>query len=745
MHAVGARGVRLHVVDSHNSQVEPAAVTDARFFSREMSWLQFNQRVLQQARGTADPLLERLKFLAISDSNLDEFLSIYVAGLLGKAEVKDSELTPDGLTQAQQARRVREGIAAFMHEQRRVLVEELMPELADAGISFARYRQLSATHQEQLRQWFLAEVFPVCTPLAIDPAHPFPFMSNLSVNLGVVLWDSERGRSYARIKAPTMLPRLVRVPDNAVDDADVTFVWLEDIMAHNLDAFFPGVEVRDVCRFRVVRDTELGPADPDTLDLRSTVQAGVRRRRFGRPVCVQLESPHIKATADEWIRRLDVHPEDVYVTAGPLGLRDLAQVLDQLDRPELRDAPLIPRLPAPLAASRDLFAAIRERDLLLHHPFESFQVVIDFIQRAATDPDVLAIKQTLYRVGRKSPLVPALLEALDNGKQVAVALELRAPGDEENNLEWAKTLERAGAHVSYGVVGLNTHAKLAMVVRREPDGLRRYVHISSGNYNANPYADLSLFTCNPGIGADVTELFNMLTGRSRRESFQRLLVAPVSMRGPILARIAREIDCHRQYGRGHIIIKNNNLTDLEVIDALYRASQAGVQVDLIVRGMCCARPGIAGLSENLRVFSVVGRFLEHARAYYFHNGGKEEMFVGSADLMDFSLDSRVDVVAPLLDRSLVRAVKAGLLDLQLSDNVRATVLQPDGAYQPAISGVNPPVDAQLAWTNSHLSFLSLETFGIGAGSSGSPTSTGGHYAADAALSGIETETCRSNN
>ena len=677
---------------------------EQRYFSRELSMLQFHERVLNQTRRGAHPLLERLKFLAISDANLDEFLSMQFSLLLGNVEVGDTTLTPDGNTQTEQLRRVREALRRFMQEQRRIFHQELIPDLAEAGLHFCAYRDLTPAHQDELRQWFLNEVFPVCTPLAVDPAHPFPFISNMSLNLGVVLWEPHGDVSFARIKVPAVLPRLVRLSRATGDGREAVFVWLEDIMANNLDAFFPRVDVRDIFLFRLVRDAEMELREVGSASLRETVEAGIRQRRFGETVCVQLERPIPDMVAKELITRLDIYPEDVYVVGPPLGLKDLAHLAD-LDRPDLKDPVVLPRRPTVLIGAKDLFAVIRHGDILLQHPYESFSVVLDFIAQAAEDPDVLTIKQTLYRIGRASPLVQSLLEAVDRGKQVAVVLELQARGDEESNLDWAQTLERAGAHVSFGVIGLKTHGKLSLVVRREPEGLRRYVHVGTGNYTANPYADLSLFTCNPAIGADATALFNALTGRSRQDRYEYMLVSPISMRQGVLERIRREIQCHRLHGNGHLIFKTNALVDLEVIDALYDASRAGVRVDLLVRGMCCLRPGVPGLSETIRVISLVGRFLEHSRVYYFRNDGREEALIGSADLMERNLDQRVEILVPVLDSALTSALKERLLDLQLSDTVRATELHSDGAYGGVLRSDDSPIDAQLAWAVSPLSFM----------------------------------------
>jgi polyphosphate kinase len=689
------------MVEAAEHDPATAIPADPRYFTRELTQLQFNDRVLDQARPGMHPLLERLKFVAISDSNLDEFLSIHFSNLLGKVEDNSGDLTPDGRTQTEHLVRVRSALRPFMREQRRVLHEELVPELAAAGIHFRRYGELSPACRAALRERFIAEVFPVCTPLAVDRAHPFPFISNMSLNLGVVLWDTRDGRSFARIKVPNVLPRLLSVPEGDGSEREMAFVWLEDVIANNLDAFFPGVEVRDVCVFRVLRHADLELQELEAEDLRETVQEGVRRRRFGEAVCVQLERQAPELVEEELIRRLDLHPEDVYVVGAPLGLRDLMHLTD-LDRPDLKDPPLAPRQPAVVTNATDYFSLLRHRDLLLNHPYEPFKAVFDFVAQAAADQDVLAIKQTLYRIGRRSPIVQSLMDAVERGKQVAVVVELQARGDEENNIEWAEALERAGAHISYGVIGLKTHAKVTLVVRREADGLRRYVHIGTGNYNANPYVDLSLFTSRPEIGVDATELFNVLTGHSHQDRYERLLVAPVSMRPGIIRRIEREIERHRRHGDGHLIFKTNALVDLPMVDALYRASAAGVRVDLIVRGMCTLRPGVPGLSEHIRVRSIVGRFLEHSRVYYFHNGGEAETLIGSADLMERNLSRRVETLAPVLDGALARAVRESILDLALRDTVRATELGPDGVYRAVPAGESPPVDSQHLWASTSL-------------------------------------------
>jgi polyphosphate kinase len=675
-----------------------ASGAKAPLIASDASLLQFHGRVLQQTRPNAHPLLERVKFLAISDSNLDEFLSLHFSLLLGRVEAGDAAPTPDGLSQTEHLARMRDSVREFMREQRRILADELIPELQSAGLRLLRYQELPEPAKTVLRRWFMAEVLPVCTPLAVDPAHPFPFISNFSLNIGVQLWDEDNGPSFARIKVPSVLPRLIHVPD--AGEAGEGFIWLEDLMSGELNAFFSGAEIRAAFRFRVIRDAELEIEDRDAVDLRDVVRAGVRRRRFGEPVCIQLESGAPQEILDELVARLDLYPEDVFVAGGPLGLCDLSALLD-LDRPDLKDPALAPRLPHALRGSADLFATVRHRDLILHHPYESYAPVYDFVARAAADPSVLAIKQTWYRIGRTSPLVQSLLEAVDRGKQVAVVLELQARGDEENNLEWAHRLERAGAHVSYGVIGLKTHAKVTLVVRRESDGLRRYVHVGTGNYSAVPYADLSLFTCHPEIGADATAFFNALTGRSPRTPYRRLLVAPAAMRQGLLDRIDREIAAYRTHGVGHLVFKVNSLTDAPMIDALYRAAEIGVTVRLIVRGMCALQSASPTFGDRLQVVSLVGRFLEHSRVFYFGNGGNPEVLIGSADLMERNLDRRVEVLVPVLDPNLIRALKHDLLDLQWADNARSMLLDVDGIYRARNHVGDGVVDAQNVWTQEH--------------------------------------------
>ncbi|HLG71702.1 MAG TPA: polyphosphate kinase 1 [Chloroflexota bacterium] len=647
------------------------------FFNRELSWLEFNWRVLNETGNQRHPLLERLKFLAISDSNLDEFLMVRVSGLLGELEAGVSTRTPDGRTPAEELSAVRQGMVAMMREQRRVF-GELLPLLAAEEIHLLPYGELTAAQRHDLRDYFEREIFPVCTPLAIDPAQAFPFISNLSLNLLVVLDDGDGSRRLARLKVPPF-PRLVAVKERAARSH--TFVWLEDLLVQHLDLLFPEMHIEQTYPFRVLRDADFEVREIEAGDLLERVRAGLQLRRFGEAVALQVDEAMPPELCNLLAQHLELSADDVYPLAGRLGLTDLMQ-LHEIDRPDLKDEPFVPRVPPVLASTKDIFAAIRQGDILLHHPFDDFQPVIDLLNQAATDPDVMAIKQTLYRVGLHSPVVDALRTAVDEGKQVAVLLELKARFDEENNIGWAEELERAGVHVMYGFAGLKTHCKLALIVRREPDGIRRYVHVGTGNYNratARLYTDVGVLTCREDVGADVSDVFNFLTGYSRQRHYRTLLVAPVTLRDGLKQRIQRETSLHMQRGDGRLLFKLNQLSDPELIECLYVASQAGVRIDLLVRGLCCLRPGVAGLSENIRVFSLLGRFLEHSRIFSFHNGGDEEVLIGSADIMQRNLDYRVEVLMPVASAAIRRQLNA-ILEGYLADTRQTYELNPDGTY-----------------------------------------------------------------
>ena len=668
------------------------------YVNRELGLLAFQRRVLEEAEDPGNPLLERVKFLAILGSNLDEFFMVRVAGLKQQVEAGVTEVSPDGRTPAQQLEAVRQEAAALMAAARACLEGRLLPELAAAGIHICDYQSLDASARDSLRSWFERTVFPVLTPLAFDPGRPFPHISNLSLNLAVLIRDLEGHERFARVKVPGTLPRLVRV-QGAVER---TFVWLEDVVAAHLDTLFPGMQVLESHPFRVLRNADFEIQELEAADLLETVEEGVRRRRFGEVVRLTVRQGIADRVLRLLMRELEVDAQDVYRIQGVLGLPDLMQVAT-LDRPDLREVGFVPALPAGLEAGGedlDVFAAIRRGDILLHHPYDSFMPVVDFLRTAARDPDVLAIKMTLYRVGRNSPVVEALMDANQYGKQVAVLVELKARFDEESNIEWARALEKEGVHVVYGLPGLKTHAKVLLVVRRENGGIRRYVHLATGNYNAitaQSYTDLGYLTNEDEIGADVTDLFNYLTGYSSKTAYRRLLVAPINLREALEARILREI-AHAQGGRpARLVFKVNALVDRALIRLLYRASRAGVDVELLVRGICCLRPGVPGVSDRIRVTSIVGRFLEHSRVFYFLNGGVEEVFLGSADLMPRNIFRRVEVLFPVNDPRHVAALRDEILGVYLADNLKARRMRPDGSYQRVrLPEGEAPMNAQ-AW------------------------------------------------
>jgi len=667
---------------------EDASSPGYAFFSRELSWIDFNWRVLNEVSNQRHPLLERVKFLAITDSNLDEFLMVRVSGLLGEVEAGVATRTPDGRTPAQELAEVREAIRPMLAEQHRLLKETLLPRLGDCGICIVPYSELSRTEKQTLRSYFEREIFPVCTPLAIDPAQAFPFISNLSLNLMVVLRDPDGIRHVARIKVPPNFPRLVPVRTRT-QTKQARFVWIEELIREHLELLFPELVIEQAFPFRVLRDADFEVREIEAGDLLEKVRAGLQKRRFGEAVALQVDERMSDELSDLLLANLELSPQDLYRLPGPLALSDLMQ-LQELDRPDLKDVPFVPHVPA-ILASGQIFSAIQQGDIILHHPYDSFDPVVDFLSQAAADPDVLAIKQTLYRVGLNSPVVEALRRAVDCGKQVAVLLELKARFDEENNIGWAEELERAGVHVMYGFAGLKTHCKVALVVRREAGGIRRYVHIGTGNYNrstARLYTDLGLLTCREELGADASDLFNFLTGYSRFTSYRRLLVAPINMRDEVLKRIERETQRQRTHGDGRLIFKMNSLTDPQIIQSLYDASQVGVNVQLMVRGICCLRPGVPGLSENVRVVSLVGRFLEHSRVFCFGNGGDEEIFIGSADFMQRNLDYRVEALVPILSGPVKSQLKA-LLEGYFRDNEQSYELQPNGEYRHRDSGDAP--------------------------------------------------------
>jgi polyphosphate kinase len=679
----------------HQPQTSDTSVdlgSPSLFLNRELSWLQFNLRVLEEAEDTRHPLLERVKFLAIFATNLDEFFMVRVSGLRRQIAGGAGEIPPDAMTPADQMLAICRELTVHLERHYACWKNELLPRLHEAGIHVLHMHELDQRERECTRQYFSREIFPTLTPLAFDPTHPFPHISNLSFNLAVVVNDPDRGECFARVKLPDVFRRLVSIPGHDGDapknkelerhQKSQRFVWLEEIVADNLDLLFPGLEIVASYPFRVTRDAEVTIKDDEAPDLITAVEEQLELQDFSSAVRLELDATTPQHIAEILTKNLQLPSYLVYTGDDPIGMAGVME-LTTLDRPDLKDAPFQPSTPAFLSKS-GILNAIRHEDLLLYHPFDSFMPVVDFIREAANDPNVLAIKQTLYRVNPRSPIVDALMEARVNGKQVAVLVELKARFDEENNIEWARKLEDEGVHVIYGVRGLKTHTKVCLVIRRDADGIRRYVHLGTGNYNvvtSRIYTDLSYFTCDPVIGTDVSDLFNALTGYSRKNAYARLLVAPTTLRREMIARIDREIHHHREHGGGHLSFKMNALVDKPCIQALYRASQAGVKIDLQVRGICCLRPGVSGVSETITVRSVVGRFLEHARIYYFHNAGQHEVLLGSADLMPRNLDRRVELLFPVLHPQWRDTLINDILAVGLRDNVQARRLLPDGRYE----------------------------------------------------------------
>lgn len=699
-------------VDEAAPSVDEAAIAPGlpeHYLNRELSWLQFNSRVLEEARDRRHPLLERVKFLSIYGSNLDEFFMVRVAGLCRQLERGALEAPPDGMTPSEQLAGIRTHLQGERKLAYRCWHDDLLPKLQEAGIAIVSHDDLSAKKKRKLRSYFELEIFPVLTPLAFDPGHPFPHVSNLSLNLAVVIDDGSQGQRFARVKVPPLLPRLVRVPGGGRDELGMDkssrgkFIWIEELIAANLDLLFPGFEIAAAYPFRVTRDADLEIEDDEADDLLTAIVEVVGQRHFGSVVQLEVREDMPKEIRAILEGNMGLAPFQVDTRPSPLGLADLSEIAF-LDRPELRDRAIRPLRHPGLRGEESLFRAIRRRDHLLYHPYDSFSPVVRLLREAAADPKVIAIKQTLYRVGANSPVVEALMEARENGKQVSVLVELKARFDEEHNIGWARALEASGVHVVYGVMGLKTHAKMCLVVRREAGKLHSYVHLATGNYNpatARVYTDIGLLTDDVEVASDVGKLFNSITGYARDQRYSRLLVAPGRMRSALIRRIDRETEIHRRRGGGRLIFKMNSLVDRECIDALYRASQAGVEILLQVRGICCLRPGVPGLSENIAVTSIVGRFLEHSRLYYFRNDGDEELFTGSADMMPRNLNSRVELLCPILDRGLRRAVLRDILAPHLADTANCRRLESDGAYRRVEpEGGSQPFDSQRALLQS---------------------------------------------
>ena len=694
-------------------EAPPAATAEAvvdtlpedRYLNRELSWLDFNARVLALAADTSLPLLERAKFLAIFASNLDEFYMVRVAGLKRRDEMGLSVRSADGLSPREQLRRIGERTQQIASRHARVFLDSVRPALADEGILIVTWDDLDDVERSELSTYFHEQVFPVLTPLAVDPAHPFPFVSGLSLNLAItVKQPGDGGQHFARVKVPPNVDRFVALSGRAGADRAVRFLPMEELIAVFLPVLFPGMDIVEHHAFRITRNADFEVEEDRDEDLLQALERELARRRFGSPVRLEVADDMTEHMLELLLRELDVDPSDVIEVPGLLDLSSLWQIYG-VDRPDLMDRPFVPAT-HPAFADREtpksIFATLRDGDVLVHHPYDSFSTSVQrFIEQAAADPNVLAIKQTLYRTSGDSPIVNALIDAAEAGKQVVALVEIKARFDEQANIKWARTLEQAGVHVVYGLIGLKTHCKTCLVVRREGSIIRRYCHVGTGNYNgktARLYEDIGLLTAAPDIGADLTDLFNSLTGYSRKVTYRNLLVAPHGVRKGIIERIDREIEAKRNGAEGRIRLKANALVDEQVIDALYRASRAGVPVDVVVRGICALRPGAAGYSENIRVRSILGRFLEHSRIFHFQ--AIDEYWIGSADMMHRNLDRRVEVMAQVKDPKLTYQLN-DILESALDPSTRCWELGPDGQWTAAPQAGQTVRDHQVSLMERH--------------------------------------------
>ena len=702
-----------HIAENDNNdrrvdQEGEAPLPKDRFFDRELSWLKFNQRVLECAENEDMPLLERANFAAIFASNLDEFFMVRVAGLKRRIDSGIAVPSAAGLSPRQQLRAISETAHRLQDEHAHYTIDTILPELEKERIVLLTWDKLTSSEQERLSRYYRQQVFPVLTPLAVDPAHPFPYISGGSINLAVIVENPASGKShFARVKIPGNLPRLVPVDDMTDEeskDERYGFIAMEKLIAAHLESLFPGMIIKEARSFRVTRNEDIDVEEDDAENLLNAMEKELLRRRFGPPIRLEITDTTSPFLSQLLADQLGVSQDEVYRLPSPLDLTVLFE-LGSVDRPDLKNRPFVPttnRQIAEVESSRaqDIFAAIRERDILLHHPYDSFSTSVQaFLAQAAADPKVLAIKQTLYRTSSNSPIIDALIDAAHAGKQVLALVEIKARFDEDANIAWARKLERAGVHVVYGIVGLKTHCKLIEVVRQEADGLRRYCHVGTGNYNpktARLYTDLGLLTCDPVVGQDLTRLFNQLSGYAPKSSFHRLLVAPRTVRTGLIQRIRREEDAALAGKEAWIKIKVNSIVDEKTIDALYRASQAGVKIDIVERGICALKPGVPGLSENIRVRSILGRFLEHSRIYCFGSGEAMRIYIASGDFLTRNTERRVEVGVRVDDPAIAKKLR-GILDLQLRDTVNAREMQPDGTYvkvHPAEG--QPPVDSQMA-------------------------------------------------
>lgn len=680
-----------------------------RLFNREVSWLEFDRRVLEEAMDAEVPVLERLKFLSIFSSNLDEFFMIRVSGIKEQVEEGVGELSPDGLTPAEQLDQIRSRLRPMLRKQADYLANVVFPQLEKAGVTIEAYKFLNAKEKKKLDKYFRDNIFPILTPQSVDSSHPFPYISNLSLNLGLFIEPNRtvtqknlkhlfRQKRFARIKLPPTVPRLIPIVEGK------RFALLEEVIAANAHHLFPNMRVSEGHLFRVTRDADIEIREDEAGDLMRTLETELQRRRFRFPVRLEVSASMPEKMLKLLTTGIGLSDDDVYKIDGFLDISDLMQ-LYSLDLPQLKDKPILAVHPSALIEKKNIFETLKRQDILLHHPYTSFSAVTDFLAQAAEDPRVQAIKICLYRTGKDSPVVRSLMRASQMGKQVTALVELKARFDEENNIEWARRLENEGVHVVYGISSLKTHSKVLLVIRREGDKLARYVHFATGNYNpatARQYTDLGLLTADEAIGDDATSLFNFLTGYSQQTEYERLLVAPVNLRERLVELIRRESTNAEAGKTAKIIVKTNSLTDTDLIEELYAASNAGVEIDLIIRGVCALRPGVTGLSENIRVRSVIGRFLEHSRIFYFANTDEtEEVYIGSADWMQRNLDRRVEVVVPILDPEVRDYLKEEILGSYMRDTVNSRMLKPDGTYAKVPNGA-VPFDAQLYFVGTDI-------------------------------------------
>ncbi len=661
------------------------------FFSRDINWVEFNGRVLEEAINPNIPLLERVKFISIFFTNLDEFYMIRVSGI--KEQIRANVLEPriDGLTPFEELKYIEENIAPKVQLLLKYWNNTIVPELEENNVKFLTYDSLSNDEKEKLSEYFNQEIYPVLTPLAFDPGRPFPYISNLSLSYAIQIMKPNGVLHFARIKIPSILPRIINL-DKILDNKDsfekggfsTKLIWLDDLIKNNVNSLFPGLEVISAHKFRITRNADIYIQEDEADDLLSLIEKNIKQRKFGSVVRLSVERDMPEFMINILTENLEVSNDAIQIVDGPMGLSN-AMILYDLPLQHLKEKPFHPVLP-PIFDEEEresIFSLIKTKDILLHHPYDSFAPVIDMIKEAARDPNVLAIKQTLYRVGSDSPIIKYLIEAAESHKQVAVLVELKARFDEENNIYWAKALEKVGVHVVYGLIGLKTHSKMTLIVRKENEGVQRYVHLGTGNYNASTaklYTDYGLLTNDKELCEDVADVFNFLTGYSEQKEYRKMWVAPFNIRKEFLKLINREIENSKAGNKGYISFKLNSLVDPTVIAALYEASKQGVKIDLVVRGICCLVPQVPGLSENITVRSIVGRFLEHTRVYYFYNNGDDEIYMGSADLMQRNLDRRVETIFPIEDENIKKSVKETLLNISLKDNQKARILLPTGKY-----------------------------------------------------------------